>query len=185
MGIPEHSDSAATAEGVEATAGWSEKEAPSVVMMCGVAGSGKTTYAQSLERRGYVRLSIDEVVWAKLGRDAAELDPAEYEHHKAAAEEMLWHELEDLLEAGRPVVLDYSFWRRATRDRYKALIESHGRRWELVYLKASPETLRRRLDVRNTMQGANAVTVSEELLNRYMTGFEEPVGEGERTISQS
>ncbi|MEV1201147.1 AAA family ATPase [Microbispora rosea] len=40
-----------------------------VVMMCGVAGAGKTTYAQELEQRGYARLSIDEAVWALIGRD--------------------------------------------------------------------------------------------------------------------
>ncbi|MFJ5880088.1 AAA family ATPase [Kitasatospora cineracea] len=47
-----------------------------VVMMCGLPGSGKSTYAQALERRGYIRLSIDEVVWARTGRDGADLDPA-------------------------------------------------------------------------------------------------------------
>jgi adenylate kinase len=31
---------------------------PIVVMMCGVAGSGKTTFAQQLEKKGFVRLSI-------------------------------------------------------------------------------------------------------------------------------
>ena len=31
-----------------------------VVMMCGVCGSGKTTYAKQLEKNGFVRLSIDE-----------------------------------------------------------------------------------------------------------------------------
>ena len=49
-----------------------------VVMMCGLPGSGKSTYARVLERRGYTRLSIDEVVWARIGRDAVDLDPAEY-----------------------------------------------------------------------------------------------------------
>ncbi|MEV7213271.1 AAA family ATPase [Kitasatospora cineracea] len=44
--------------------------------MCGLPGSGKSTYAQALERRGYTRLSIDEVVWARTGRDGADLDPA-------------------------------------------------------------------------------------------------------------
>lgn len=34
-----------------------------VVMMCGLPGSGKSTYARALERRGYARLSIDEIVW--------------------------------------------------------------------------------------------------------------------------
>ncbi len=30
--------------------------------MCGVAGSGKTTYAQGLEAQGYTRLSVDEEI---------------------------------------------------------------------------------------------------------------------------
>ncbi|WP_169981677.1 ATP-binding protein [Microbispora sp. H10836] len=155
-----------------------------VVMMCGIAGSGKTTYAQELERRGYVRLSIDEAVWARIGRDGADLDPKEYENHQANAEEALQHELVRLMKKGLRVVLDYSFWQRSTRDRYKSLIESHGYRWELIYLKADPETLRRRLAARNDLDGPNCVTVSEELLQLYLTGFEEPVSEGERVIPQ-
>jgi len=31
-----------------------------VIMMCGVCGSGKTTYAKQKEEEGYIRLSIDE-----------------------------------------------------------------------------------------------------------------------------
>ncbi|MHA6765332.1 P-loop nucleotide/nucleoside kinase family protein [Streptacidiphilus sp. PAMC 29251] len=155
-----------------------------VVMMCGLPGSGKSTYARGLERRGYARLSIDEVVWERIGRDAAELDPDEYERLRAAVEQELWQELIRLMEARRPVVIDYSFWSRANRDRYKALIESHGCRWELVRLQADRETLRRRLAVRNGQQGANSVTVSEELLDRYAAAFEEPVGEGEQVIVQ-
>ncbi|MGB2992314.1 MAG: AAA family ATPase, partial [Paenisporosarcina sp.] len=41
---------------------------PLVVMMCGVAGSGKTTFSQLLETEGFVRLSIDEEIWATNGR---------------------------------------------------------------------------------------------------------------------
>ncbi|MEU4324761.1 AAA family ATPase [Nonomuraea dietziae] len=77
-----------------------------------------------------------------------------------------------------------AFWRRTTRDRDKVLIESHGCRWELIYLKASPETLRQWSAARNKLHGANSVTVSEDLLNRYLAGFKEPVDEGELTILQ-
>jgi septin family protein len=38
---------------------------PLVVMMCGVAGSGKTTFSQQLEKEGFVRLSIDEAYSTK------------------------------------------------------------------------------------------------------------------------
>ncbi|WP_261556449.1 AAA family ATPase [Frankia tisae] len=155
-----------------------------VVMMCGLPGSGKSTYARVLERRGYTRLSIDEIVWIWAGRDGAELDPAEYEQLKSTAEQQLWDDLIRLLVAKVPVVIDYSFWSRSTRDRYKAVIESHGCRWELVRLKADLETLRRRLAIRNQRNNANSVTVSDELLERYFATFQEPVGEGERVIFQ-
>jgi predicted kinase len=88
------------------------------------------------------------------------------------------------MDARQSVVVDYSFWNSAARRRYKALIESHGCRWELVHLKASLVTLQRRLAARNKLHGANSVSVSGELLDRYFASFEEPIGEGERVILQ-
>ena len=152
------------------------------MLMCGIPGSGKSTYARALEGRGFTRLSIDEVVWARIGRDAAELEPDEYDRLKRTAEQELWHELLRLLDARQPVVIDYSFWDRSRRHRYKAEIERRGCRWELVWLKVDFETVRRRLAIRNQQHGANSVTVDDELLKRYFASFEEPVGEGERVI---
>lgn len=156
-----------------------------VVMMCGLAGSGKTTYARRLEARGYRRLSVDEIIWRRIGHDAALLDPTEYEQHQATADQELQEELIRLMAARQPVVLDKSFWSRATRDRYKALIKEYGGTWILIYLKAAPDTLRRRLAIRNAQDGPSSVTVSPELLDRYLMSFEEPRDEGEHTILQS
>ncbi|MGW3205685.1 AAA family ATPase [Streptomyces sp. NPDC001135] len=94
-------------------------------------------------------------------------------------------ELVELMLSGRDVVVDYSFWSRAAREDYKALIESHGCRWELIHLKADRTTLERRLAVRNGENGANSVTVDEKLLHRYLADFEEPDGEGEQVFTQS
>lgn len=156
-----------------------------VVMMCGLAGSGKTTYARRLEARGYRRLSVDEIIWRRIGHDAALLDPTEYEQHQATADQELQEELIRLMAARQPVVLDKSFWSRATRDRYKALIKEYGGTWILIYLKAAPDTLRRCLAIRNAQDGPSSVTVSPELLDRYLMSFEEPRDEGEHTILQS
>lgn len=155
--------------------------------MCGLPGAGKTTYAMELVRRGYVRLSIDEVVWQRLGqRDAGLVLEAEaFDQLKEEVRREQRQELVELMLAGRDVVVDYSFWSRAARDNYKALIESHGCRWELVHLKADRTTLERRLEVRNGKEGANSVTVDETLFNRYLANFEEPSGEGERVFTQS
>ena len=46
-----------------------------VVLMCGVSGSGKTFYAGKLETEGYVRLSPDELVWRRYGREVSEMPP--------------------------------------------------------------------------------------------------------------
>ena len=153
-----------------------------MVLMCGLPGSGKTGYARGLEQQGYTRLSIDEVIWQRIGHDAAELDPAEYDLLRAEAEAQLWLQLIALLRDRWPVVVDYSFASRANRDRYRALAVEHGCRCDLVYLKAELSTLRGRLAVRNEVVGPNSVTVSAELLDRYAAGFEQPFGEGERVV---
>jgi len=81
------------------------------------------------------------------------------------------------------VVLDFSFWRRADRDRYKRLISGAGGRWRLVYLRADPPLLRRRLEERNRRFDANAAfPISDAVLDAYLAGFEAPVGEGEEVI---
>ncbi len=155
--------------------------------MCGLPGAGKSTYAMDLVRRGFARLSIDEVVWQRLGqRDAGVVLEAEaFDRLKEVIRREQRQELVELMRAGRDVVVDYSFWSRAARDDYKALIESHGCRWELVHLKADRATLERRLEVRSGVAGANAVTVDEALFNRYLANFEEPEGEGEQLVMQS
>ncbi|HEX3785651.1 MAG TPA: ATP-binding protein [Pseudonocardiaceae bacterium] len=156
-----------------------------VVLMCGLPGSGKTGYARVLERQGYTRLSIDEEIWRRIGRDAADLDPAEYTRLQQDAEARQWQELIALLRARKPVVVDYSFASRARRNRYRTLVAEHGGRCEIVYLKADLPTLRRRLAARNQLDGPNSVTVATDLLHRYAASFEEPCDEGERVIQVS
>jgi predicted kinase len=87
---------------------------------------------------------------------------------------------------GRNVVVDYSFCRRATRERYKWLIEDAGCRWELVYFKVDPDDLRQRLAQRNKRVDANAAfPITDELLDKYLADFEEPKDEGERVVTPS
>jgi predicted kinase len=151
--------------------------------MCGVAGSGKTTYAQRLEGEGYVRLSIDEEVWSRFGRHGIDYDAALYPSHAAAVEIELRDRLVSLISQDRDVVVDFSFWQRATRDRYKQLVEEAGGRWQLVYLKVEVSVLRQRLAERSRRFDANAAfPITDDILATYLIGFEEPDGEGEDVI---
>ena len=60
-----------------------------VVLLCGLAGSGKTTYAQGLAVAGHVRLSIDAEVWSWFGRFGIDYEPARYAALSAIAAEGL------------------------------------------------------------------------------------------------
>ncbi|MGM0751703.1 MAG: AAA family ATPase [Bacillota bacterium] len=155
---------------------------PLVVMMCGVAGSGKTTFSQQLEKNGFVRLSIDEEIWATYGRYGIDFPMEKVEEYKKEAERKLRNELVKFIQDKKQVVIDFSFWDRARRDQYKQLIEKSGGKWKLIYLKVSPDDLRERLKIRNKRFDANAFPITEELLTSYLNGFEIPNGEGEMVI---
>lgn len=145
-----------------------------VIMMCGVCGSGKTTYALEKEKEGFVRLSIDEEMWKTYGRRGVDFPEEEYDRLSEKVERKLQADMEALIEEGRDVILDLSFWSRESRDRYRQLIRRSGGEPVLVYLKADKEVLRERLRERNKTVGANAVFVSEEMFEQYYDGFQEP-----------
>ena len=106
-----------------------------VIMMCGICGSGKTTYAKQKEKEGYVRLSIDEEMWKTYGRKGIDYPNEQYEKLSEIVEMALQKELLSLIQQGKHVVLDFSFWNKANRVYYKRLIEKAGGTPELVYMK--------------------------------------------------
>jgi predicted kinase len=154
-----------------------------VVLMCGIAGSGKTTLSQNLEKHGYVRLSIDEEVWSTNGRYGIDYPVEKYREYLDVAHIGLRNKLVELIKDKKQVVVDSSFWNRSERDEYKQLIENSGGKWRLIYLKVHPDELRKRLKIRSQRFDANAAfTITEEILSTFLNGFEEPRDEGEIVI---
>ncbi|WP_201714628.1 AAA family ATPase [Rossellomorea arthrocnemi] len=160
---------------------------PLIIMMCGVAGSGKTTLAQQLEKEeGFVRLSIDEEVWKVNGRYGIDYPVEKYGDYQVEAERRLRNQLIRLIKDKRKVVIDLSFWQKSIRDGYKQLIEEAGGEWKLIYLNISPEIIRKRLDVRSKRFDANAAfPITENTLTSYLNGFEVPSHEGEIVIEST
>lgn len=154
-----------------------------VYLLCGVAGSGKTTLAKQMVAYGYHRLSIDEYIWAHFGKYGIDYLPADYSNLKQLAEEALVLELQTLLHQKAPVVIDFSFWQRATREKYKALIKSYGMYHQVVYLQTSKALLTERLAKRNLLFEANAsFPITTDILDTFLNGFEEPVNEGQMVL---
>jgi predicted kinase len=154
-------------------------EAGLVVLMCGIAGSGKTTLSQRLEARGFARLSIDEVVWERFGRHGIDYPAADYRSRLDLGHAQLCDRLTELMARRTPAVVDSAFWNRASRDRYRALVEQAGCRPQIVYLKLPLDVIRARLAGRSQRFDANApFPIDDDLLARFAAGFEEPVDEG-------
>lgn len=156
-----------------------------VIMMCGVCGSGKTTYAKQKEKNGYVRLSIDEELWKTYGRKGIDYPDSRYEELSEKVEAMLYERLIRFMKDGKNVVIDFSFWSKENRDFYREIIAKAGGTAELVYMKASKETLQKRLKKRNTLLNANSpFIITNEILEHHYNNFEEPQGEGEIILLQ-
>jgi predicted kinase len=118
--------------------------APRVVLMCGVAGSGKSTHAKELERLGWLRLSIDVEAWRR-GHRAMPLPIELTDDIRAQQRQALLSAVRD----GRDVVVDYSFWSRDQRDDYRRLARDAGASVEVHYCPVAAEVAHRRITERN------------------------------------
>jgi predicted kinase len=151
-------------------------------MLCGFVGSGKTTYARHLERDGCERLSVDELVYGRHGEHGIDYAEADYPRYEAEAHDELATQLKRLVTLGRCVVLDYGFWSKEARDRYKQLIIESGGQWRLLYFAVDLEVIRRRLRERNKTSDPNALRVDDRMLEEFLTRWEPPAGEGEELV---
>ena len=150
---------------------------PMVTLLCGPAGAGKTTYARKLERRGAVRLSMDEAVWD----DGWRQDEPPQERLDALYAG-LRDDLAHAVEAGSDVVVDLSLAERSVRDEWRELCASTGVDCELLVFTAPFEVLWQRVKRRNDEEHANAVRMTESRLRLYVDGFDWPAADEDARV---
>lgn len=154
---------------------------PQVVLLCGISGSGKTFYAKALETKGYMRLSADEIAWRRYGSGLQSMSPEQQQAAYADANRKLLNNLEQALQNNRMVVVDSTLCKRYKRDEMRELCRSYGIEPQLVYMKATKETLLRRLAQRNGI-GANDQCVTPSQLENFHIGFEAPEDDEEALL---
>jgi predicted kinase len=150
---------------------------PTVYLLTGLPGAGKTTYAKALQRQGVVRLSVDELVIARHGRLGKDYPEEEHLALLSPITDEVQQQLVELVQQGRSVVLDHGLGNKAERDAYKRLVTNHGGRWRLVHFPVERTELLRRLAIRDNE--AESGLISPETLDWIAEHSEEPVGEGE------
>ncbi|MCA5895162.1 ATP-binding protein [Isoptericola sp. NEAU-Y5] len=139
-----------------------------LVLMCGPAGSGKSTHARRLEAAGWVRVSVDDLAFAEgftahpLPDDVAQRVAADLRERVAA-----------LLDEGRDVVVDSSFWSRASRDEYRRLGAERGVVAQVVFVSTPREVALARVAAR-TGAHAHDVLLAPDVAAAYYDGFQVP-----------
>jgi predicted kinase len=87
---------------------------PTIHLLCGRIGSGKTTFAKKLEREiAAIRLSHDEWMVRLYGPNPPEANFGEY---FVRVENLIWETAASLVRTGNDVILDGGFWTRESRD---------------------------------------------------------------------
>lgn len=113
-----------------------------LIIVCGLPGSGKTTYARMLEGKlGGVRFCPDE--WM----DALAIDLYD-EERRAKIEALQWKLGRELLALGLTVIIEWGTWGRSERDSLRLEARALGAAVELHYLSAPADVLFERVQRR-------------------------------------
>lgn len=115
--------------------------------MCGLPGAGKTTRARELEREHHaLRLSPDEWIAGFLGPDPS---PEALDAARDPTESLQWEVAARILTLGIDVILDFGFWSREERERYRDRAAAVGSGSVVHFMDAPLELLQQRLAARH------------------------------------
>lgn len=139
-------------------------------ILCGLPGAGKTTYAKSLAKDKNAKLfSLDTLMNEKYS-DMHECDLGIREY---ATKYDLLPQIEELLESEQSVILDFGFYKRSERERYRKLAKLYSVESETHFVTAKYKTLLERVTKRNS-EDSNVHHIDKEILDVLIERFEEP-----------
>lgn len=138
-----------------------------LILVCGLPGSGKTTHASRLEAElNAIRLCPDEWM-SSLAIDIYD-EPA-----RARIEALQWQLAQQLLARGLTVIIEWGTWARSERDVLREGARALGAQIELHYLSAPVDVLFERIQKR----GLEDPPITRADLEKWAAQFQEPTAE--------
>lgn len=148
---------------------------PTLYMICGLPGAGKTTLAKQIEvTESALRLCPDEWIAALL---ADITDTTEMNRLRDPVESLQWDLAKRALVLGMDVILENGFWSREERVRFRSEAKALGVRVELKYLDVTRDELWARLAKRNADLPPGSFAVTQEQLDLWWSWFEPPTAD--------
>jgi predicted kinase len=145
---------------------------PTLHLIVGLPGSGKTTLARRLESElNALRFTPDEWI-ASLYGDG--LTQATLDAARDPVEALQWRVASRALSLGVSVILDFGFWTRSERDRFRAQAAELNARSQVHALIVPEEELWARLQRRNATLPPATFRISREQLSTWWNLFEPP-----------
>lgn len=146
---------------------------PTVHLICGSTGAGKTTYSLALaDRVGAIRFSIDEWMVTLFMADWPPTpDLAWALERNARCEAQMWRVADQLLARGCDVIFDVGLSKREHRDRFRARAEQVGVPNRLHFLDVDPKTRRERVHRRNAEKSASYSFEVSDAMFDFMEGW--------------
>lgn len=136
----------------------------SLIVVCGLPGSGKTTIARELAvTTPAYRFNADEWMGA-LGTNLWDAPVRD------RGETLQWRVAQELLTLGTSVVIEWGTWSRAERDALRAGAHDLGVRSELCVVDAPDEELCRRISAR----GLEDPPITQDQIIQWRMLFERP-----------
>ena len=157
-------------------------EKPTLYLMVGLPGSGKTTRAKELEQEVHaVRFTPDEWHIFLFGDDFGDNSPAAralHDRRHDRVEQLMWTVGQDLLRKGVSVILDFGFWAKEQREEKRREARALGANFAIEYLDTPLPELKRRVAQRNQANPGDAfATITDADLEEWYALFQPPTPE--------
>ncbi|HYF96483.1 MAG TPA: ATP-binding protein [Patescibacteria group bacterium] len=147
---------------------------PTLYLMVGLPGSGKTTKAKEIEaEQNAIRLTPDDWIIERYGED---LNRKQRDEVRSPIEQEQWQAAKKELKAGRNVVLDFGLWGKAERVKFRKEAKGLGASVKIIFLDVDIEELWSRISSRPESQNGT-LTITREELETWAKMFEPPTEE--------
>lgn len=157
------------------------KRKPTVYLICGFIGAGKTTFAKMLEKKtGAVRITKDEWSIRLIGNDPTIDGYAEWDHKICALSRDFAF---SLAEKGIDVIIDEGFWEKELRDEMKRKVEALKATVITYYVDTPVEVMRERVLEKNSTLTKDSFKISLEMLDGYLKYWEPPSEDEEHLLA--